>query len=273
MQSAGTLDVAGGVTMRSPKVTVDGGTLRAGTLAVDASTGVTRVEVRGAGTIAGSPAVSVGAGGSLILSSSAATMHSLASLAVDEAAGLVDIGTGGLAIAAGGMTQASLLADLIAGRGDGSWNGASGIASTAATNAVLQSTPRGVGWLDGGDGSLTVAFAAQGDTNLDWQIDVLDASNFLSFGKFDSGLPANWLEGDFNYDGLVDVLDAADFFNTGLYDAGNYNSFAQAGAVAAVPEPSAAALLGVAGAVLAWRRTRRIWLPVRDGQGTRGDRS
>jgi hypothetical protein len=72
---------------------------------------------------------------------------------------------------------------------------------------------------------------------------------------------------------LVDVLDAADFFNTGLYDAGNYNSFAQAGAVAAVPEPSAAALLAVAGAVLAWRRTRRIWLIVRDGQGTRGDRS
>jgi autotransporter-associated beta strand protein len=273
VQSAGTLDVAGGVTMRSPKVTVDGGTLRAGTLAVDASTGVTWVEVRGAGTIAGSPAVSVGAGGSLILSSSAATVHSLASLAVDEAAGLVDIGTGGLAIAAGGMTQASLLADLIAGRGDGSWNGASGIASTAATNAVSQSIPRGVGWLDGGDGSLTVAFAAPGDTNLDWQIDVLDASSFLSFGKFDSGLPANWLEGDFNYDGLVDVLDAADFFNTGLYDAGNYNSFAQAGAVAAVPEPSAAALLAVAGAVLAWRRTRRIWLIVRDGQGTRGDRS
>jgi hypothetical protein len=259
--------------MRSPKVTVDGGTLRAGALAVDASTGVTRVEVRGAGTIAGSPAVSVGAGGALLLSSSAATIHSLASLAVDEAAGLVDIGTGGLAIAAGGMTQASLLADLIAGRGDGSWNGSSGITSTAAARALGQSIPRAVGWLDGGDGSLTMAFAAQGDTNLDWQIDVVDALNFVTLGKFDAGLPATWLEGDFNYDGVVDILDALDFFNTGLYDAGNYNSFAQAGAVAAVPEPSAAALLAVAGAALAWRRTRRIWLLVRDGQGTRGDRS
>jgi hypothetical protein len=168
------------------------------------------------------------------------------------------------------MTQASLLADIVAGRGDGSWNGTSGITSTAAAGAVSQSIPRVVGWLDGGDGSLTVAFAAPGDTNLDWAIDILDASNFLSLGKFDSGLAATWQEGDFNYDAMVDVLDAADFFNTGLYDAGNYNSFAQAGAVSAVPEPSAAALLGVAGAVLALRRTRRIWLHGRDGHGTRG---
>jgi hypothetical protein len=94
---------------------------------------------------------------------------------------------------------------------------------------------------------VTAAFAAPGDTNLDWQVDVLDASNFLSFGKFDSGLPATWLEGDFNYDGVVDVLDAADFFGTGLYDAGSYNPPAgAAGAIAAVPEPSTWAALATA---------------------------
>jgi len=98
---------------------------------------------------------------------------------------------------------------------------------------------------------VTAAFAAPGDTNLDWQVDVLDASNFLSFGKFDSGLAATWIEGDFNYDGVVDVLDAADFFGTGLYDAGNYNTPPSlAGSVAAVPEPAVtmtglAALLAV----------------------------
>jgi len=271
VQSAGTLDVAGGVTMRSPKVTIDGGTLRAGTLAVDASTGMTRVEVRGAGTIAGSPAVSVGAGGALLLSSSAATIHSLASLAVDEAAGLVDVGTGGLAIAAGGMTQASLLADLVAGRSDGSWNGTSGITSTAAAMALGQSIPRAVGFLDNGDGSFLVAFAAPGDTNLDYTVDILDAGNFLAFTKYDTGLRAIWQEGDFNYDGNVDVLDASEFFGTGLYDAGNYNTPAGAvGSVAAVPEPTATAMLATVGAVLAWRRLRRVWLPVCGGHGTGG---
>jgi hypothetical protein len=105
---------------------------------------------------------------------------------------------------------------------------------------------------------MTAAFAAPGDTNLDWQVDVLDASNFLSFGKFDSGLAATWLEGDFNYDGVVDVLDAADFFGTGLYDAGNYNTPAGASGIAAVPEPAipAGLLLASAAAVALLRRRR-----------------
>jgi hypothetical protein len=96
-----------------------------------------------------------------------------------------------------------------------------------------------VGWLDNGDGSLTVAYAAPGDTNLDWSIDILDAANFLALGKFDTGAPATWLEGDFSYDGIVDILDAADFVATGLFNAGNYNTApVSAGAVAAVPEPA-----------------------------------
>ncbi|MEI7863546.1 MAG: PEP-CTERM sorting domain-containing protein, partial [Planctomycetota bacterium] len=94
--------------------------------------------------------------------------------------------------------------------------------------------------------------AAPGDTNLDWVVDVLDASNFLSFGKYNTGLPATWLEGDFNYDGVVDVLDASDFFNTGLYNTGNYNTPAgSVGAVAAVPEPSMTIVTAVGGLAVA----------------------
>jgi hypothetical protein len=153
-----------------------------------------------------------------------------------------------------------MLVALNAGRGDGSWSGTSGITSSTAAADVAASIPRTVGWLDNGDGSTTFAYAAPGDTNLDWQIDVLDASNFLSFGKFDTGLPATWLEGDFNYDGVVDVLDAADFFGTGLYDTGVYNPPAgAAGAVAAVPEPAGSAGAVIAAVILllrqrAWRR-------------------
>ena len=171
--------------------------------------------------------------------------------------GLVDLTAGGLTI--GNASAVDIVARIIEGRGDGTWTGTKGITSSVAAADVTSSIPRSVGWLDNGDGSVTAAFAAPGDTNIDWQVDVLDASNFLSFGKFDSGLAATWLEGDFNYDGVVDVLDAADFFGTGLYDAGNYNTPpASAGGVAAVPEPSlsTAGLLAVGVSILWVRRQR-----------------
>jgi hypothetical protein len=183
------------------------------------------------------------------------------------ATGLVDVTSGGITIASG-VSAAALVARIIQGRADGSWNGTSGITSSVAATDVALSIPRAVGWLDNGDGSMTAAFAAPGDTNLDWQVDVLDASNFLSFGKYDTGLPATWLEGDFNYDRVVDVLDASDFFGTGLYDTGNYNPVVgQVAAsygvevppnpVAAVPEPGlSAGLIAVAWLVSARCCTR-----------------
>ena len=176
-----------------------------------------------------------------------------------NAGGLIDVGSGYVTVAAG-LSVTDMLVALNAGRGDGSWSGTSGIVSSTAATNVAASIPRTVGWLDNGDGSMTFAYAAPGDTNLDWSIDVLDVSNFLSFGKFDTGLPATWLEGDFNYDGVVDVLDAADFFGTGLYDTGPYNPPpGAANAVAAVPEPAGSAGAVIAAVILllrqrAWRR-------------------
>ena len=175
-----------------------------------------------------------------------------------NAGGLTDVGTG-LVTVASGLPAADMLTALLAGRGDGSWNGTSGITSSDAAADLAQSTPRTVGWLDNGDGSVTFAFAAPGDTNLDWNVDILDAANFLSAGKFDSGDPATWNQGDFTYDGVVDILDAADFLSTGLFDAGFYNAPApSAGSIAAVPEPASAGVaIGMAGLALAWRLRRR----------------
>jgi hypothetical protein len=136
----------------------------------------------------------------------------------------------------------------------------SAISGITSSTAAASGGNRTVGWLDNGDGSVTFGFAAAGDTNLDWQVDILDAGNFLTLGKYDAGLSATWLEGDFNYDGVVDVLDAADFFGTGLYDAGNYNTPPGASGIAAVPEPSAATLaaLAVAGwAAIGYRNQAR----------------
>ena len=176
-----------------------------------------------------------------------------------NAGGLTDVGNGLMTVAAG-LPAADMVTGLLAGRGDGSWNGTSGITSSDAAADLAQSIPRTVGWLDNGDGSVTFAFAAPGDTNLDWSVDILDAANFLAGGKFDSGTPATWNEGDFGYDGVVDILDAADFLSTGLFDAGAYNSPpSTAGGIAAVPEPAVwpvvAAVFGMIGVCGLRRRT------------------
>ena len=161
--------------------------------------------------------------------------------------GRVDVGQGVVTVA-DGLAATELVAQIMVGRGDGSWRGAAGITSSLVATEVARGAPRSVGWMENADGSLSFAYAASGDTNLDWQVDVLDVANFVAGGKFDAALSATWFEGDFNYDGLVDVLDAADFFSAGLFDAGPYNPAAVA-SVTAVPEPSLT-LLGVAAAFL-----------------------
>ena len=175
-----------------------------------------------------------------------------------NAGGLVDLANGKVTVASG-LTPTELVTAIVAGRNNGSWTGTSGITSSVAASDVASSIPRSVGWLDNGDGSLTAAFAAPGDTNLDWSIDILDTANFLALGKFDTGSPATWLEGDFSYDGIVDILDTAAFLSTGLYDTGNYNTPPAASGIAAVPEPSATALAALA--VAGWAaigQARRI---------------
>ena len=180
-----------------------------------------------------------------------------------SAGGLVDLTTGAMTVTSG-LSATDLVAEILEGRGTGSWTGTSGIMSSVAAADVALGIPRAVGWLDNGDGSLTAAYAAPGDTNLDWQVDVLDVAYILAGGKFNTGAPGTWSEGDFNYDGLVNVLDAADFLTTGLYDQGSYNpppdSLVAAGSVAAVPEPSSIAIaVGGVIAALGWNRRRRRW--------------
>jgi len=217
--------------------TVQGGRLR---LANGSALGSSRIVPLAGGTLTLAPAQQTTVGG----------------LAAN-AGGLTDVGNGSMTVAAG-LSRSDMLLALAAGRGDGSWNGTSGITSSRARADLAASLPRTVGWLDNGDGSMSFAYAAPGDTNLDWSVDILDAANFLAGGKFDSGTPASWNEGDFGYDGVVDILDAADFLSTGLFDAGPYNPVAASGAVAVVPEPTGVGLLIASGlAVLPLLRQRR----------------
>jgi len=202
------------------------------------------------GSQLGTSTISPLAGGTLSLSPYAATIVS----GLDpNAGGLTDVGNGSLMVSSG-LSVANALTALVAGRGDGSWNGTAGISSSTS---AASGGGRAVGWLDNGDGSITMAYAAPGDTNLDWVVDVLDASNFAAAGKYGTGDPASWFEGDFTYDGVCDVLDAAEFASTGLYGEPGYNTPpGSVGAVAAVPEPAnLAAAAMVAIACLQWRRT------------------
>jgi hypothetical protein len=143
----------------------------------------------------------------------------------------------GLVTVAAGLPEASMLTALAAARGDGFWTGTTGITSSQAAADLAAGIPRTVGWLANGDGSVTFAYAAPGDTNLDWTIDMLDVAAIVGSGKFGTGAAATWRDGDSNYDGLLDMLDVAALMSTDLFDAGIYNA-AQASAVAAVPEPS-----------------------------------
>ena len=254
----GTLKIDPALGMIGPRLILNGGTVSAAgaTLTVDRDIGVRQFIVN-AGQLAGSPALEVTLGGTMIMSGSAFTSVDVSTLTVDETStgGRIDLGAGRINVAAGGITAVNLVADILAGRGDGTWSGTTGITSTlaAATPGV-----RAVGWADDGAGALSVAFAAQGDTNIDGQIDILDVANFLSGGKYDSGESAVWSQGDFNYDGFVDILDVGDFLATGLFDAGGYlPAPAGAAAITAVPEPSSAAVAGIVGLAAAWHRARR----------------
>jgi hypothetical protein len=167
------------------------------------------------------------------------------------AGGVVDVGTGSITVL-DGLSTFDLYTSLSVGRGTGAWDGTRGIRSSAA---AASGGARTVGWLDNGDGSVKFGYAASGDSNLDWTIDVLDVANFVGSGKFNSGLAATWAEGDFNYDGVSDILDIADFMSSGLFNAGPYN--APAGTIAAVPEPSGAAFVAAGISLLGLEALRR----------------
>jgi hypothetical protein len=141
-------------------------------------------------------------------------------LAIDDG-GRVDLDTARMTVT-GGMSVTSLLDLITAARGDGSWTHSGGLGSTAVAEAVAQGQLRSIGWLDNGDGSFTVAFAAPGDSNLDGAVDVIDAANLFASGKFETALATSWSDGDSNYDGIFDILDVSDLVSSALYDGGTY---------------------------------------------------
>jgi autotransporter-associated beta strand protein len=179
--------------------------------------------------------------------------------------GVVDVGLGGLMITAG-QNAAGIVAGIVAGRADGAWTGTAGITSSAAATQG----ERAVGWLDNGDGSFTVAFAAAGDWNLNGVVDFDDVVQFVSANLYDTGLPAMWADGDYDYNGVVDFDDVVASVSANLFDTGPYNAppagsglslAAGPSGIVAVPEPPTSALSFVVLAIVArsmrMKRARR----------------
>ncbi len=138
----------------------------------------------------------------------------------------LELGTCRLSISATGFTESDIRAKLITGRDGGMWNGASGITSSFAGG------DRAIGYRLV-DGVMEVAYAAPGDSNLDGVFDILDLSEILGGGKFNTGEFANWQQGDTNYDGMFDILDISDILSTGLFNEGSYLTQASASSAAA----------------------------------------
>jgi len=171
----------------------------------------------------------------------------------ESAGGLIDLGSGQLTIAPGGISAADLRTDIAAGRNGGGWDGSGGITSAAA---AASGGSRGVGYATAGDGSLLVSFAAFGDTDLNGQVNVFDLLGIDSAGAFGTGQASDWSQGDFNYDGVANVFDLLAIDTGGAYGQGSYFPTATSAIVAPVPEPAGLAVAGgaIAAAAFCWRR-------------------
>jgi len=166
--------------------------------------------------------VEVQAGAKLVLDDGSGTVE--ASSLVLQEGGLIDVGASKLSIQTG-FTQAMLISAIQSAKGDGTWNGESGIGSSVVRSLNEDGTPRTLGWLAwvaNDDSSYTVGFAAAGDTNLDGSVDIVDLSNIFNAADVDPGLTATWEAGDFNHDGIVDTLDLSELMAANLLDAGSY---------------------------------------------------
>jgi fibronectin-binding autotransporter adhesin len=216
------------------------------------------------------------------LSSSAVTVAAGATLAIGPQVsaavpsltndGLVDVGLGELTVVSG-LTAEGLKSQIVAGRNEGAWDGATGITSSGAAGTA----DRAVGWIDNGDGSLRFGFAAAGDLDMNGLVDLDDVIAFVSGGLYDTGAPAVWAQGDYDYNGIVDLDDVIAFVGGGLYDQGPYNQPVgglslmgfgggddpglMSGGFTAVPEPGtwvlAGSACGFAGLLMRRRRAYR----------------
>jgi len=176
----------------------------------------------------GTGAIEVRPGAKLTLDVGTAKID-LAALLVDDGASL-EVGQGGLRVAAGGVSATRVRELLIAGRNGGSWDGP-GIASDRAGPG----TNRAVGYRVLPSGEVHIGWAAPGDANLDGMVDVRDLNLLVANARFgQTASVAGWWQGDLNYNGVFDASDVNILINTALFGQGSY-----------YPQPAATQILSL----------------------------
>jgi hypothetical protein len=166
----------------------------------------------------------------------------------------------------------------LAGLGGGTWNGPSGITSSAAAQdthrltavGIIQNNQNGSALFNAGNpfdgtvpavGDFLVKYTYYGDANLDGQVDGSDYT--LIDNGFNNHL-TGWINGDFNYDGKVDGSDYTlidNAFNTQGAPVTGIDTAEIATADSAVPEPSLLMLASIAVGLLHRRRRRSFFTP------------
>ena len=187
-------------------VVLEGANVHTGGTRVESGTLVLR-EPRGLG--AGPVEVLDGARLVLDIGFTTATVRALAR----SATGVIDLGTGGIVVAAGGSDETAIREGIRAGRVPGS---VSGIQSSAVSDAS-----RSIGYSVAADGEARLVFTAPGDLDLDRDVDVLDLVAMVAAARFGTGVPAGWSEGDIDYDGLANVFDLVAIAAGGGYGIGS----------------------------------------------------
>ncbi|MBE3070943.1 MAG: PEP-CTERM sorting domain-containing protein, partial [Planctomycetes bacterium] len=212
--------------------------------------------------------------GTLVLGEATSLVREL----VVGATGKIDLTRGNLVVnynpANGPSPYDTVLAQVKAGLGTGTWNGTHGITSSvAATNAqslfgvaCIDNTMAIVGGFTDLEGtavdasSILLKFTYWGDANLDG---VIDANDYDRIDKYYLFPPAvmTWGHGDFNYDGVIDANDYDKIDKAYLFQAaplGAATADLSAPAPVPTPEPATLALLALgAAATLARRRRTR----------------
>ena len=228
VNATGTLQVGSGVTVKTQSVTIAGGTLAAAgaTILVNATTGIGTLAIT-SGSVTGAPGLIVSGDGVVTLPISLPAggrqIVAVATLSVDQAGGgRIDVGTGRIDVAVGGITEADLRADVIAGRSGGTFSGTSGIMTTGGKASLTSANPV-VGYRVLANGSAIVAWAAYGDSNLDGAVNNTDVSLVNNGGKFGTGgTTSTWSQGDYNYSGAVNSTDISLLNNAALFGGGSY---------------------------------------------------
>jgi len=228
VNATGTLQVGSSVTVKTQSVTIAGGTLAAAgaTILVNATTGIGTLAIT-SGSVTGAPGLTVSGNGVVTLPTSLPAggrqIVDVSTLSIDQAdGGKIDIGTGRINVAVGGITEANLRADVVAGRNGGAFNGTSGIMTTGGKASPTSSNPV-VGYRVLVNGTAIVAWAAFGDSNLDGQVNNTDITLINTGGKFNAGgTNAVWSQGDYNYSGAVNNSDITLLNTAALFGGGSY---------------------------------------------------